>query len=841
MRVPLGWLGEFVELESSEPDDVLAALVKVGLEEEDVHVSHVTGPLVVGEVLERTPEPQTNGKTINWCQVRVAADGQPAADGGDAVRGIVCGAHNFEVGDKVVVTLPGAVLPGDFAIAARKTYGHVSDGMLASAKELGLGDDHSGIIVLTRLGLDPEVGDDARALLGLDESAVEINVTPDRGYCFSIRGVAREYSHSTGAAFTDPASLPTVAAGSGFSVTVDDVAPIRGNAAVRGFVTRSVTGVDPTKPTPPWMSQRLRLAGMRSISVVVDITNYVMLELGNPIHAYDLDTLLGGITVRRAAAGEKLTTLDGQTRDLDAEDLVIADDSGAIGLAGVMGGATTEVTDTTTNVLIEAAVFDPISIARSARRHKLPSEASKRFERGVDPQVSAAAAARVVELLVAHAGGTEGQLGSVLAPASTASTISLPLGFAEQVVGVAYSPDQIVDVLEQIGATVAREGESLVVTPPSWRPDLTIPVDLVEEVARIVGYDQIPSRLPVAPPGHGLTFAQKARRRISDSLAAAGLTEVWSYPFVTAEQNALFAASPEEATRQVKLANALDAKAPYLRRDILPGLLEVAKRNVSRGITDLAIDERSTVFRPTGEESIVDPLPEGGSYPGDSAIERLRASVPAQPLHIAAVFTGNAVVKQPWLPAEKVDWRKAIEFAHEVAHSVGVDIELEQASPAGFHPGRTAAVYASVDGVRTFVGIAGALHPDVVDAADLYGVVAAAELDLDVLIAAAPRLSTATPIGTMPAATQDLSLVVPLDVVAAELLTTVREGAGPLLDDIVLVDDYRGVGIPEGSKSITFALRFRAPDRTLTALEASEARDAAAALAGERFGATVRA
>lgn len=841
MRVPLGWLGESVELESREPEDVLAALVRVGLEEEDVHSSSVTGPVVVGQVLARIPEPQTNGKTINWCQVRVAPDGAPAADGGEAVRGIVCGAHNFDVGDKVVVTLPGAVLPGDFAIAARKTYGHLSDGMLASARELGLGDDHSGIVVLSRLGLDPEVGVDARALLGLDEQAVEINVTPDRGYCFSIRGVAREYAHSTGARFTDPASRPSVVPGHGFAVAVDDRAPIRGNAAVRGFVTRVVTGVDPTAPTPPWMAQRLRLAGMRGVSVVVDVTNYVMLELGNPIHAYDLDRIAGGLTVRRARPGETVRTLDAQERTLDPEDLVIADETGAIGLAGVMGGASTEVTEATRNVLIEAAVFDPISIARSARRHKLPSEASKRFERGVDPLVSAAAAARVVELLVDLAGGEASSLGSTLAPVVDSAPIQLPIGFAGRVVGVSYGPSDVIDVLEQIGAAVTPSGDVLSVLPPSWRPDLTAAVDLVEEVARIRGYDQIPSRLPVAPPGRGLTVAQRARRRVSDSLAAAGLTEVWSYPFFSGEQNAVFALDQDAAKAQVRLANPLDAKAPFLRRDVLPGLLEVAKRNVSRGLTDLALFERGAVFRPGATAEVVDPLPVGGRYPGDEVVARLRATVPDQPLHVAAVFTGNAVTKQPWLPAEKVDWRKGIEFARQVAHAVGVEIETEQSSPAGFHPGRTAALYVrDSDGARLFVGHAGALHPDVVEDSDLHGAVAAAELDLDVLIAAAPRLAHAAPIGTMPAATQDLSLVVSDRVVVAELTAAVREGAGALLEEAAVVDDYRGSGVQEGSKSITYALRFRAPDRTLTAAEASAARDAAASRASERFGARVR-
>ena len=381
--------------------------MSVGLEEEDVHRFDVSGPIVVGEVLDFVDEPQSNGKTIRWCQVRVAP-----GDDEQAVRGIVCGAHNFDVGDKVVVTLPGAVLPGGFEISARKTYGHISDGMIASAKELGLGDDHSGIVRLIERGLDPEVGSDAIALLGLDDVAVEVNVTPDRGYALSIRGIAREYHHATGAEFTDPASTVQPGVGHGFSVTIDDRSPIRGVGGCQVFIARSVNGINAAAPTPAFMVSRLALAGIRSISLPVDITNYVMLEMGQPIHGYDLDRLTGGITVRRARAGEKLTTLDGTLRTLNEEDLLITDESGPIGMAGVMGGASTELSDISTNVLVEAAWFDPVSIARTARRHKLPSEASKRFQRGVDPMVAEAAAQRVVDLLVRYAGGTEGELGA---------------------------------------------------------------------------------------------------------------------------------------------------------------------------------------------------------------------------------------------------------------------------------------------------------------------------------------------------------------------------------------------------------------------------------------------
>ncbi len=443
MRIPISWLGEHVELPAGvTPEDVHASLVKVGLEEEDVHAFSISGPVVVGQVLEASPEPQTNGKTINWCSVRVAPEGATAADGGADVRGIVCGAHNFVVGDKVVVSLPGAVLPGPFPISARKTYGHVSDGMIASSRELGLGEEHDGILVLSSLGLDPEVGTDALALLHLDDRAVEVNVTPDRGYAFSIRGIAREYAHATGARFTDPADalalLAAEAPVQGVEVRVDDAAPIRGRSGADVFVTRVVSGLDVSRPTPPWMVSRLTLAGVRSISLVVDITNYVMLELGQPLHGYDLDRLQGGIVVRRAAEGETLVTLDGRERALHPEDLVIADGSGPVGLAGVMGGAATEIGAGSSRVLIEAAGFDPVSIARTARRHKLPSEASKRFERGVDPRIAPAAAARAVQLLEDLAGGHAEGLGSILDTTAPREAIELPLGYPASLVGVDY-------------------------------------------------------------------------------------------------------------------------------------------------------------------------------------------------------------------------------------------------------------------------------------------------------------------------------------------------------------------------------------------------------------------
>jgi phenylalanyl-tRNA synthetase beta chain len=867
MRVPLSWLGEFVSLpEDVTPEQAHADLVRVGFEEESIRRFEVSGPVVVGQVLSREPEEHSNGKTVGWCQVRVAPEGQRAADGGEDVRGIVCGAHNFEAGDKVVVTLPGAVLPGGFEIAARKTYGHVSDGMIASARELSLGEDHDGIIVLSRLGLDPEVGEDAKALLGLDDSAVEINVTPDRGYAFSIRGVAREYGHSTGAAFSDPALAVSPGPASGFPVTIDDEAPIRGRAGASGFVARVVRGIDQSRPTPPWMAARLQLAGIRSLSLEVDISNYVMLELGQPLHAYDLAKLQGGITVRRARAGETLVTLDGQERTLHPEDLLITDESGPIGLAGVMGGESTKADESTIDVLVEAATFDPVSVARTARRHKLPSEASKRFERGVDPLVARAAAQRMVDLLVELAGGTADELGAEIVPEWEPRVVRLHVSGVNGLLGTDYSDEEIRDAIEMVGCTVslgtAGDPDLLFVTPPSWRSDLTRAADLIEEVARIVGYDRIPSELPVAPPGRGLTRDQRLRRRAANVVTAAGFDEVQSYPFVSRAQLDAFGAgasapAPVEGADPIpviRLANPLDGEAPFLRRSLLPGLVTAAQRNVSRGLTDLALVEFGAVFAPTAEGAVLgtESVPALAERPSDEVLAQLDASIPRQPRRAAGLLLGDAVAKQPGEAERAYDWADALDAARTIAGAVSAELVVLQGSHRAFHPGRTAELAIRVggdgdpsdadgdEGGLEIVGVAGELLPELVAEHHLPGRVAAFELDLERIIELAPRAPETSPLSGYPAATQDLTLVVADDVPAGDVLAVVEAGAGELLERASVVDDYRGAGIDDGQKALTFALRFRADDRTLKAEEASEAKLAGVAAAELAFGAKLR-
>jgi phenylalanyl-tRNA synthetase beta chain len=471
MKAPVSWIREYVDLPDAVTADQLAhRLTMLGLKLEALTTpaDAVTGPLVVGRVLTVDKEPQKNGKVINWCTVDVGD-----ANGTGEPQGIVCGAHNFGVGDLVVVILPGGALPGIGEITARKTYGHVSAGMICSARELGLGEDHEGIVVLPADAGEP--GRSAFEVLDLDDAVIEFEINPDRAYALSLRGIAREAALGFDAPYVDPAARDVPAANdAGHPVVVEDPAgcPV--------FVARTVSGFDPTARTPDWMVRRLQQCGMRSVSLGVDVSNYVMLETGQPNHCYDRARLVGPIRVRRAVAGERITTLDSVERELTTEDLLIADDSGPIGIAGVMGGEHTELTWESTDIVIEAAHFDPVTIFRAHKRHKLPSEASKRFERGTDPELPASAADRVAELLVELGGGHLDEGVTVVGEAPGRRTVTAAGDLPARVTGIEIGADTAVAHLEAVGCDVVVDGEVLTATVPPWRPDLTDPFDLVE-------------------------------------------------------------------------------------------------------------------------------------------------------------------------------------------------------------------------------------------------------------------------------------------------------------------------------------------------------------------------
>ncbi|MYW49380.1 phenylalanine--tRNA ligase subunit beta [Streptomyces sp. SID161] len=837
MRVPLSWLREYVDLPATETGrDVQAKLISAGLEVESVEQlgADLKGPLVVGQVLT-IEELEGFKKPIRFCTVDVGG-----ANGTGEPQEIVCGARNFAVGDKVVVVLPGATLPGGFSIAARKTYGKTSHGMICSGDELGMGDDGShGIIVLPP---ETEVGKDAIELLELVDEVLDIAVTANRGDCLSIRGVAREAAIAYGLPLRDPALIDVPAPNAyGYPVQVSD--PF----GCDRFTARTVTGLRPETRSPIWLQRRLQKVGMRPISLAVDVTNYVMMELGQPLHAYDRTLIQGPIGVRRAEEGEKLVTLDGVERTLHAEDLVITDERGPIGLAGVMGGANTEIADHeateqgTTDVVIEAAHFDAVSIARTARRHKLLSEASRRFERGVDPQAAAAAAQRTVDLLMLLAGGTaEAGVTEIIAP-SAPHTITLPAGHPDKVAGVDYGRETVVRRLQQVGCDVYGQDE-LIVTVPSWRPDLVDPNDLAEEVIRLEGYENLPSTLPKPPSGRGLTSRQRLHRRVGRALAGAGFVEAPNYPFLgeqVFDQLGLAADAP--ARRVVKLVNPLSDEEPALRTTLLPGLLSALRRNDGRGSHDLALFETGLVFLRREERRAAAVHLPVDRRPTDEEIAALDAALPEQPRHVAAVLAGAREQAGWWGKGRPSDWADAVEAARTVAREAGAELIVRKGQYGPWHPGRCAELVVLADGAERVVGHAGELHPRVLKALGLPERTSAMELDLDALEAAGEGVPQAPGISTFPVATQDVALVVDKPVPAAEVEAALRAGAGELLESIRLFDVYENAEqLGDGKKSLAYALRFRAADRTLTVDEASAARDAAVALAGERVGAVLR-
>jgi len=826
MRAPLSWIREYVDLPADVTLSVLTdRLTMLGLKLEAITnpADAITGPLVVGRVLTVEKEPQKNGKTINWCTVDVGD-----ANGTGEPQGIVCGAHNFVEGDLVVVCLPGAVLPGNFEISERKTYGHLSAGMICSSAELGLGTDHDGIIVLPADIGAP--GDDAFDVLGMDDPVIEFEINPDRAYALSLRGIAREAALGLGLPFKDPAVRVTPAADDhGYAVVVDDAegCPV--------FVTRTVSGFDPSAQTPAWMATRLEQAGMRPISLGVDISNYVMLELGQPNHCYDRAKLGGPIRVRRAVAGEKITTLDSVVRPLTETDLLIADDSGPIGIAGLMGGETTELSDTTTDIVVEAAHFDAVTVFRAGKRHKLHSEASKRFERGVDPLLPQVVADRVVELLIELGGATADPGVTVVGTPPSPVSITIPVDLPARISGIDIPAGTTVAQLRAVGCEVSVDGESLTAVAPSWRPDLTDPYDLVEEVVRIVGYDQVPSVLPPAPPGRGRSEAQRLRRRVGLTLAGAGLVETISYPFVgEADWDRLDLPADDDRRTALRVVNPLNNEEPLLATTLLPGLLKALARNIGRGNADVALFETSLVFAPTGDEMA--PILGVDRRPTDEEWASIEKAVPSQPMHLAIALTGHADEAGWWGEGRVASWSDAIGTIRTLAAELGVDLEVASTTREPWHPGRCAELRIG----ERVIGHAGELHPRVCKAYGVPARSAVAEIDLDALLEHATGVVAGPRFSSYPVAKEDVALVVDASVPAAAVEAALREGAGELLESIRLFDVYTGDQIGAGKKSLAYALRFRAPDRTLKEGEAAAARDAAVALAAERTGAVQR-
>jgi phenylalanyl-tRNA synthetase beta chain len=816
MRAPLSWIKEFVDIPASvTADQISDGLIRVGFEVEEIiyQGADLTGPLKFSKVLS-IEEITEFKKPIRYV-------GLDCGEG--ETRYVICGATNFAVGDLVVAALPGAVLPGDFKIGARETYGKTSNGMICSARELGISEDHEGIMVFSEA--EVTIGADAIQALQINDVIFDVAVNPDRGYALSIRGIAREVAGSLDLKFTDPVNalrdLKFEDTGKGVSAKIAD----KSTASV--FYLRTLSNFDPKATTPIWMRRRIEKMGMRSISLVVDVTNYVMLELGQPLHAFDKSKIKGGLTIKRAGSAQKFKTLDGVERTLDPDDLMVCDDAQPLALAGTMGGLSSEITQTTTEIALEAVRFDPTCVAKNSRRHKLSSEASRRLERSVDPSLAEFASARFVQLLTENSSAQHVATvvdGEPIYP----SLVKIDPQYVSKTLGFDVPTAKVAEILRVVGCDV--DEKSFTVDPPSWRPDLLTAADFTEEVARMIGYDKIPSILPPRPLHATLTPTQKRRRAVATMLASRGLAEVQTFPFTNqATIDSMGFVGERAAT--YKVANPMSEEFPLMRVHLVPGLIEVAQRNISRGAKDFAIFEMGSIFR-SSQKLIPAVSPDLSKRPDQKIIDEIFASVPTQGYHVAGLLVGK-IENENWQgKARAYNWQDAIAYAQDILTLCNLDYSVARSDLAPWHPGRCAELI--VDGKA--VAHAGELHPRIVAA---YGL-PERSVAFAVALSALPdsALVRPTTVGTMPAAVQDVALIVDSTVSAAAIEGALREGAGDLLESITLFDRYDKIG--DGKVSLAFTLVFRASDRTLTGDEVSAMREAATAVAAAKFGAVLR-
>ena len=819
MKIPLSWIREFTPVPADI--DLLsleAAFVNVGFEVETIDVvgNDVQGPLVVGRVLS-IEEIKEHKKPIRYVGLD-CGEGQ--------TRFVICGASNFAVSDLVVVALPGAVLPGDFAISARETYGKLSDGMICSAKELRISEDHAGIIVLPADSAEP--GANATQLLEIHDVVIDVAILADRGYALSIRGIARELAASLKLPYQDPVHLID---SKKFEINTNGVqVEIVDPTCASVIYLRTLSDFNSSATSPIWMKRRIEKCGMRAISLAVDVTNYVMLELGQPLHAFDRDHIAGTVKIRRAGTDSSITTLDGQQRKLHPDDVLVVDDKTALALAGTMGGENSEVRENTVSLTIEAARFDPISIAKNSRRHKLSSEASRRFERSVDPSLAQFASARAADLLIQFGGANH--IGSAVSGEPRyAPIVDLDPNFVSQLLGTEVDLDLVEAKLLIIGCDIDKVSSQLwKIDPPSWRSDLQGRADFVEEVARLIGYQAIPSQLPTGKSGATLSLKQARKRALAIMMANSGYTEVLSSPFVSQEMLDILGLEGDSA-RSFRLANPMSESFPLLRSDLLPGLLTTLSRNLARGFKDLALFEIGSVFRAIQDPVVAEDI-STSAKPTPAQLAKIYSGVPSQPVHLAAIMVGNAELSGWWGSGRRCDWSDAVSMALRIIEETGNQAQVVSQTSAPWHSGRSAEI--RING--TAVAYAGELHPGVLTKLNLPERACALVVDLNLI----PHhgVTKAVPVWTMPVARQDISFLVDARISAQEVEAALRSGAGELLESISLFDRYDQMA--DGQISLAYTLTFRAPDRTLTSEEVSEFRTQAGAKVVERFGATIR-
>jgi phenylalanyl-tRNA synthetase beta chain len=808
MKISFNWLRELVELPpGAMADQVAQRLTLAGLEVESIERRgrDVRG-VVVAEVLAKRPHPNAEKLSI----VRVRAQ----KDAGE--EEVVCGAPNVPApGGLVAWAPPGATLPGGRTLERKEVRGVMSPGMLCSEVELGMSDQGDGILILSPAAM---AGAEVATYLGLLDEVFEVNVTPNRPDALSHAGIAREVA----ALFETRWKLPApdevmkgaFPAGRGVDVSIRDP------EACPRYLARLVTGLR-VGPSPAPMRVRLAACGVRPISNLVDVTNYVMLETGHPLHAFDLAKVAGDIHVRRAARAERMTTLDGVDRPLQEADIVIADDKGAVALAGVMGGAGSEVSDATTAVLLEAATFDPRAVRRTAKRLGLHSEASHRFERGVDPNGLPHASARAAGLLARLGGGMlAGEPIDRYPRAAAPRKVTLSMAGLRRLAGFDIPAGDAAKHLQsvEIGAELAADGQTIVATAPTFRPDIAIEEDLVEEVMRLHGYDKVPARLPAgsrAPATSPEALADRAR----DTLASLGLHEAATWAFVPrAWLLALGRGRKDHPLADgIVVKNPISADYEVMRTSLLPGLVEAAKRNVARGIADVALFEVGPVVH----------------RPGDAKDAQSGKEPPREPVHAAAVWVGRAA---GWLkPGEPLDFYDAKRAAGELLRALGVASPVFRARPEGgvLHPGAGADIFADAQSAQP-IGLVGEIDPRLardlgLDARGLY-----MEIALEG-VAGAGRPVRSAPTPRFPSATRDVSFWIDAAVTADQQRAALAGASEPLLRELAVLEDFRDPKYaPPGKKGMLWTLTYRADDRTLTDAEvdAAHARVVAALQAG---------
>ncbi|TXL67021.1 phenylalanine--tRNA ligase subunit beta [Zeimonas arvi] len=801
MRVPESWLRSFVSPDWTS-DEIADRLTMAGLEVEEA--SPAAPPfsgVVVAEV--RKVERHPNADKLSVCEV----------DAGDGtLRTIVCGAPNVAAGMRVPCAVPGAVLPGNFVIKPVRMRGVESAGMLCSARELGLSEDHSGLLALAP---DAPIGAGIRDWLKLDDTVFTLKLTPNLAHCMSVFGVARELAALSGAELQTPEHPPVAPA-------IVDKLPVKISAAdlCGRFSGRVIRGVNAGAPTPDWMRLRLERAGQRSISALVDISNYVMLELGRPSHVFDLDKIHGGLDVRWARKGETLELLNGQTVQLDADVGVIADEKAVESLAGIMGGEATAVSDDTRNIYVEAAFWWPAAVAGRSRRYNFATDAGARFERGVDPATTVEHIEYLTRLILDVCGGQAGPIDDQVTRLPERAPVSLRTARARKIIGVDMADSTLTDAFARLGLPARLQGDRIVVTPPSWRFDLQIEEDLIEEVARIWGYDRLPQRPPRAPAA--LMAWPEARRtvsRLKRTVAARDYQEVINYSFVESGLDAQLGLAPEGSSA-IRLLNPIAAQMDRMRTTLWGSLVENLRANLNRKAGRVRLFEVGRVF-------FADP------------------AVPAGPAQVHGIAQPRRLGLLAFGPAVDEHWSAApraadfFDMKGDLEALAGEGLTVEAAEHPALHPGRSARVL--LEGRP--VGWIGEMHPAHQQALELPQAPVLAEIELDPLLAA--KVPVYREVSKFPPAIRDLAVVVPIDIPAARVLGEIASAiasvpAAALVKNVRIFDEYRGKGLENKEKSLAFRLWMQDTARTLSDADAADAVQGIVGWLADRIGARLR-